>query len=99
MTLTVNLQLDQELRMSGAIPSLHLYVFIELQRTNSPFSEFHSNCKVPKTVLPLQIIIIIIIITSSSSSSNSSKRARGGAVVEALRYKPVDRGIDSRWCH
>jgi hypothetical protein len=25
--------------------------------------------------------------------------ARGGAVVEALRYKPEDRGIDSRWCH
>jgi hypothetical protein len=25
--------------------------------------------------------------------------ARGGAVVEALRYKSEDRGIDSRWCH
>jgi hypothetical protein len=24
---------------------------------------------------------------------------RGGAVVEALPYKPVVRGIDSRWCH
>jgi hypothetical protein len=24
--------------------------------------------------------------------------ARGGAVVEALRYKPEGRGIDSRWC-
>jgi hypothetical protein len=24
---------------------------------------------------------------------------RGGAVVEAQRYKPDDRGIDSRWCH
>jgi hypothetical protein len=24
---------------------------------------------------------------------------RGGAVVEALRYKPAGRGIDSRWCH
>jgi hypothetical protein len=24
---------------------------------------------------------------------------RGGAVVEALRYKPEDRGIDSRWYH
>jgi hypothetical protein len=23
----------------------------------------------------------------------------GGAVVEALRYKPEGRGIDSRWCH
>jgi hypothetical protein len=22
-----------------------------------------------------------------------------GAVVEALRYKPEGRGIDSRWCH
>jgi hypothetical protein len=26
-------------------------------------------------------------------------RAHGGAVVEALRYKPESRGIDSRWCH
>jgi hypothetical protein len=25
--------------------------------------------------------------------------ARGGAVVEALRYKPEGRGFDSRWCH
>jgi hypothetical protein len=25
--------------------------------------------------------------------------ARGGAVFEALRYKPEGRGIDSRWCH
>jgi hypothetical protein len=24
--------------------------------------------------------------------------ARGGAVVEALRYKPEGRGIASRWC-
>jgi hypothetical protein len=24
---------------------------------------------------------------------------RGGAVVEALHYKPEGRGIDSRWCH
>jgi hypothetical protein len=25
--------------------------------------------------------------------------ARGGVVVKALRYKPSDRGFDSRWCH
>jgi hypothetical protein len=25
--------------------------------------------------------------------------ASGGTVVEALRYKPEGRGIDSRWCH
>jgi hypothetical protein len=25
--------------------------------------------------------------------------ASGGAVVEALRYKPEGRGIDSRFCH
>jgi hypothetical protein len=25
--------------------------------------------------------------------------ARGSAVVEALRYKPEGRGIDSQWCH
>jgi spore maturation protein CgeB len=28
-----------------------------------------------------------------------SAGARGGAVVEALRYKPEGRGIDSRWCN
>ena len=27
------------------------------------------------------------------------REARGGAVVKALRYKPVGRGFDSRWCH
>jgi len=26
-------------------------------------------------------------------------REEGYAVVEALRYKPVVRGFDSRWCH
>ena len=25
--------------------------------------------------------------------------SRGGVVVKALRYKPADRGFDSRWCH
>jgi hypothetical protein len=29
----------------------------------------------------------------------TTPEARGGAVVEALRYKPEGRGIDSRWCH
>jgi hypothetical protein len=28
-----------------------------------------------------------------------AKGARGGAVVEALRYKPEGRGFDSRWGH
>jgi hypothetical protein len=27
------------------------------------------------------------------------RTTHGGAVVEALRYKPEGRGIDSRWCH
>jgi hypothetical protein len=30
---------------------------------------------------------------------NKFQGARGGAVVEALHYKPEGRGIDSRWCH
>jgi hypothetical protein len=29
----------------------------------------------------------------------TSQRARGGVVVEALRYKPEGRGFDFRWCH
>jgi hypothetical protein len=27
-----------------------------------------------------------------------TRGARGGAVVEALRFKPEGQGIDSRWC-
>jgi hypothetical protein len=26
-------------------------------------------------------------------------RARGGVVVEVLRYKPEGHGFDSQWCH
>jgi hypothetical protein len=33
------------------------------------------------------------------SSIHVLNGARGGAVVEALRYKPEGRGIDSRWFH
>jgi hypothetical protein len=29
---------------------------------------------------------------------NFCKGAHGGAVFEALRYKPEDLGVDSRWC-
>jgi hypothetical protein len=28
-----------------------------------------------------------------------NEEARGGAVVEALCYKPEGHGINSRWCH
>jgi hypothetical protein len=31
--------------------------------------------------------------------SGSLNLLDGGAVVEALRYKPEGRGIDSRFCH
>ena len=30
---------------------------------------------------------------------NKGCAARGDVVVKALRYKPADRGFDSRWCH
>jgi hypothetical protein len=33
------------------------------------------------------------------STGNGKGHAAGGAVVEALRYKPEGRWIDSRWCH
>jgi hypothetical protein len=32
-------------------------------------------------------------------STMEINEVRGGAVVEALRYKPEGHGIDSRWCH
>jgi hypothetical protein len=38
--------------------------------------------------------MVVIIITTTITIG-----ARGGAKVEALRYKPEGRGIDSRWCH
>jgi hypothetical protein len=31
--------------------------------------------------------------------TDSSIHARGGAVIEALRYKPEGQGIDSQWCY
>jgi hypothetical protein len=40
-------------------------------------------------VVIIIIIIIVLIIVG----------ARGGAVVEALRYKPEGRVFDSRWCY
>jgi hypothetical protein len=33
------------------------------------------------------------------SHIRNTEGARGGGMVEALRYKPEGRGIDSRWCH
>jgi len=30
---------------------------------------------------------------------DAGRGARGGAVVEALFYKPEDGGFDSHWCH
>src|SRR5215475_7692594 len=39
-----------------------------------------------------QRIYVILLCAAFESSTD-------GAVVEALRYKPEGRGIDSRWCH
>jgi hypothetical protein len=41
----------------------------------------------------------VISTTRIMPSLHNCYGARGGAVVEALRYKPEGRGIDSRWCH
>jgi hypothetical protein len=46
-----------------------------------------------------QIIINYCIIIIVNACYNYIIGARGGAVVEALRYKPEGRGIHSRWCH
>jgi hypothetical protein len=50
-----------------------------------------------KITLCHKINIITIIVNLPYTSA--SVGARGSAVVEALRYKPEGRGIDSRWCH
>jgi hypothetical protein len=39
------------------------------------------------------------LLTKNKASYIFSWGARGGAVVEALRYRPEGRGIESRWCH
>jgi hypothetical protein len=42
----------------------------------------------PAAFTPQEIFLVLI-----------SVAAPGGAVVEALRYKPKGRGFDSRWFH
>jgi hypothetical protein len=43
-------------------------------------------------------VLIIRPNTTCTSCTTAFWGARGGAVVEALRYTPEGRGIDSRWC-
>jgi hypothetical protein len=42
---------------------------------------------------------VITEIVAQQDRAQYGARNRGGAMVEALRYKPEGRGIDSRWCH
>jgi hypothetical protein len=50
-----------------------------------------------------EIMLFIVRIIWKPSTQNAEvlvlNGARGGAVVEALPYKPEGRGIDSRLCH
>jgi hypothetical protein len=45
------------------------------------------------------MIHILMFVPCIIRRSGNNQGARGGAVVEALSYKPEDRGIDSRWGH
>ena len=38
-------------------------------------------------------------VTVITTAPSKTCGLRGGVVVKALRYKPVGRGFDSRWCH
>jgi hypothetical protein len=51
------------------------------------------------TPLSVGVVVRPADISSHLSVVQWKNGARGGAVVEALRYKPDDRGIDSPWCH
>jgi hypothetical protein len=63
---------------------------MELKKTSSYFREVQSRSNLmSKDCAPF----------TSLYPATSEKGARGGAVVEVLRYKPEGRGIDSRWCH
>ena len=55
---------------------------------------------IQKIMIIIAIIIIIIIdLLVVLYFYLSYIGARGGVVVKALRYKPVGRWFDSRWCH
>jgi hypothetical protein len=73
-------------KVSCCIHSIHIYVYA-LRKIFRPNSEKCLNC-----LMELQYIHC----ESDNKFTHMCKGARGGAVVEALRYKPEGRGIDSR---
>jgi hypothetical protein len=60
-------------------------IVINCSRSVTPYMQCVVNHYVPFGVLNSALILEV--------------GARGGVVVEALRYKPEGRGFDSRWCH
>jgi hypothetical protein len=73
-------------------------------RGNEPQSDMVEGRKVPEAFL-LQSLQFDEAVTQKPRSSRYfcmvlwCSGARGGAVVEALRYKPEGRGIDFEGCH
>jgi hypothetical protein len=69
--------------------SIYKYILNHVSRICSDAAILHLQFKVQVMLLPTLNILYFYITWG----------ARGGAVAEALRYKPEGRGIDSRWCH
>jgi hypothetical protein len=50
------------------------------------------------TLVSVFIYVLVYLVITFISVYLHIVGSRGGAVVEALRYKPEGRGFDSRWC-
>jgi cell division protein FtsL len=58
-------------------------------------AEILSCVSADKLLLLLLVVVVVVVVLVVVVHT----WARSGAVVEALRYKPEGRGIDSRWCN
>jgi hypothetical protein len=91
------ISVDFDLKKHGICPqpfcSILFTIFIKFviimitSRSRRPVLSIILTCSQPAYTFSLKFSFVFAV------------GARGGAVVEALRYKPEGRGIDSRWRH
>jgi hypothetical protein len=74
---------------------IYTVIFFQLFRINHDGRILEKiSYEYDENYVPYSVITTFIFI-----ALDVNKGARGGAVVEALRYKPEGRGFDSRCCH